>query len=432
MGHKMRKTRRLLLLLSLLLLPIAAVNTPTHTAAQRDVCPQIVRQALASTETMCLQTGRNQACYGHLVLEAKPQPHITQFEFDSEGDLADVDKIQTLRLSMMDELAGTWGIGLMRLQTNLPGKNITLVFFGDVEFDNTVTIGSTLDVDVEATGNVNVRQSPSLNARVVGTLVPGQTVTANGRLADGSWVRVNLPGEAGFGWVAGWLLASEDDLDDLSVVEESRARYGPMQAFYFRSGKTDAVCSEAPNSGFLVQTPEGIAEVTLLINEVDIQLGSTVYFQAQPSGDMSIRVIEGTARVTTSGTTYTAPAGYEITVPLSVDLKPAGPPTPPTVFEAADVQGLPLSLLERPVDVVLADPDAPIPVPQVNTAPVAPAAPEPVETEVAPEPVAPAPEEPPAEAKMVICHNGVTIEISVNAWPAHQAHGDTEGPCPEP
>lgn len=430
----MRLFRPLSLLLVFALLPLVPARSPARTAAQPDECPQIVRQALASTETLCLQTGRNQACYGHLVLEASPQPNITQLNFDSEGDLADVDKIQTLRLSMMDELAGTWGIGLMRLQANVPGKDITLVFFGDVEFDNMVTIESTQDVVVEATDMVNVRQSPSLGGRVIAGLAPGETVIANGRLADGSWVRVSLPDGAGIGWVAGWLLADSDTLDDLTVVEQSLARFGPMQAFYFRSGKTDAACSEAPNSGFLVQTPEGIAEVTLLINEVDIQLGSTVYFQAQPGGAMTIRVIEGSARVSAFGTTYTAYAGYEITVPLSEGLSPAGPPTSPAAFDAGVVQALPLNLLERAVEVVIADPAAEIPVPQVNTAPVptAPASPEPVVTDIVPAPVAP-PAEPtpaPTEERITICHNGKTIQISPSAWPAHEAHGDTRGPCP--
>ncbi|PKP47334.1 MAG: hypothetical protein CVT95_05825 [Bacteroidetes bacterium HGW-Bacteroidetes-12] len=39
---------------------------------------------------------------------------------------------------------------------------------------------------------------------------------------------------------------------------------------------------------------------------------------------------------------------------------------------------------------------------------------------------------------MTICHyppgntgNPQTIEIPVSAWPAHQAHGDVQGPCPQ-
>ena len=42
-----------------------------------------------------------------------------------------------------------------------------------------------------------------------------------------------------------------------------------------------------------------------------------------------------------------------------------------------------------------------------------------------------------AEPKVTICHKppgnpgkGKTLEIGASAWPAHQAHGDTQGPCP--
>ncbi len=31
--------------------------------------------------------------------------------------------------------------------------------------------------------------------------------------------------------------------------------------------------------------------------------------------------------------------------------------------------------------------------------------------------------------KITICHNGNTISVSENAWPAHDSHGDSKGPC---
>ena len=31
--------------------------------------------------------------------------------------------------------------------------------------------------------------------------------------------------------------------------------------------------------------------------------------------------------------------------------------------------------------------------------------------------------------KVTICHKGKTITVSKSAWPAHQRHGDTLGPC---
>jgi hypothetical protein len=42
---------------------------------------------------------------------------------------------------------------------------------------------------------------------------------------------------------------------------------------------------------------------------------------------------------------------------------------------------------------------------------------------------------PPVEQKVVICHKAdrttQTLEIPMSEWPAHQAHGDVLGPCPE-
>jgi hypothetical protein len=34
--------------------------------------------------------------------------------------------------------------------------------------------------------------------------------------------------------------------------------------------------------------------------------------------------------------------------------------------------------------------------------------------------------------KVTVCHKGKTITISKKAWPAHQRHGDTLGPCTSP
>jgi hypothetical protein len=41
------------------------------------------------------------------------------------------------------------------------------------------------------------------------------------------------------------------------------------------------------------------------------------------------------------------------------------------------------------------------------------------------------------DAQITICHvppgnpsHEITITVGASAWPAHQAHGDTKGPCP--
>ena len=122
-----------------------------------------------------------------------------------------------------------------------------------------------------------------------------------------------------------------------------------MQAFYFNSAASDAACAEAPNSGILIQTPEGMAEVTLLINEVDIRLGSTVYFQAQPNDELRVSVVQGHATVTANGVTSTAITGTQVRVPLGADGKAAGTPSYPEPYDLDNLQGLPVAHLPQPV-----------------------------------------------------------------------------------
>jgi hypothetical protein len=350
----MKSASRTLWVLSFVILLAAPTTTSVGSSAPAG-CPELVREALTTTDQLCEGTSRDQACYGHISVQARSQPGIDHLVFDQAGDIVNVEDVRALRVSAMSVDANVWGIALMRLKASLPdtlaSQNITLLLFGDVQIENAMTPSARADVTVEATRNVNVRQKPSLDALVVDALAPGQTATATGRLADGSWIRVELPDTGGTGWVHRSLLADTGNIDALDVVEASSRYYGPMQAVYFRSGMNDAACPEAPDSGLLVQTPEGVAKVTLLINEVDIQLGSTVYFQAQPGDQMIVRVVEGSARVEALGVASTARAGMQISVPLNEDMTPSGPPSPPTAYDMAFVEALPVDHLVREVTI---------------------------------------------------------------------------------
>src|SRR3990172_3522411 len=206
----MRYFRTTILLLGFLVSILVPGTTPPAISSGSTQCAETVRVALVATDRLCESTARNQVCYGHSILDAQPQPNVGRLDFAREGDIVDVDKVQALRLSGMDVESEIWGVALMRLQANLPdsltGHNITLLVFGDVEIENQMTITSSLDVTVRATHNINARQGPSFGTKVIGSLGPGQTVTANGRLADSSWVRIALPDNGGTGWVPGWLL----------------------------------------------------------------------------------------------------------------------------------------------------------------------------------------------------------------------------------
>jgi hypothetical protein len=312
------------------------------------------------TEQECGETGTNQACYGYLVLEAEPQPGLTDFVFEQPGDIVNVTDVQNLRLSSMDTETGRWGVALMQIEANLlPDQidDVTFVLFGDVE------VGSALHLlRVTTAEDVNIRSEPAVTSEIVGTLLRRQTAVANGRLEDNSWLRVQIPDGVGrTGWVLAELLRPSGDLDSLDVIDPSlaistaddglRPEFGPMQAFYFKTGIDDAPCAEAPNSGLLIQTPEGVAEVTLWMNEVVIHMNATAYIQAEPGGDMSINVIEGTVEVEAQGQTHTAVAGTQVIIPIDEDLTAAGPPSAPQPYDSQDVEAIPINLLDRPVEV---------------------------------------------------------------------------------
>lgn len=327
------------------------IVAPTLTVLGDMACPEIVRQALNSTNQLCDSTRRNQACYGFINVQAEAQSGIEDFLFEKPGDKTGVDEIQSMRLSPMEVEQGLWGVALMRLQASLPDSdsgNITLLTFGDVHLENAVLPAT--EVSVTTTTYANVREFPNTQAAVVASLPRAATVTAFERLADESWLRVRLPESSVAGWVSAALLEASD-ISSLNMADARQPDYRPMQAFYFESGSDQSSCAEVPPDGLLIQTPEGQAEVQLWINEVKIQMGSTVFFEAQPGGQMTVSTLEGHARVEAMGTAYTAFAGTSVSIPLGSDMKPTAPPGLPVAYSQDILQKLPLALLERPITV---------------------------------------------------------------------------------
>jgi hypothetical protein len=270
------RSRSWLLLLLLALAPAALAQ---------DDCPAFVTDALQSVESICGPTGRNQACYGNLLLTATLTEDARQVSFEKTGDIADVANIQSMQLSALDREAQHWGVVLMKLQANIPdtvpGQNVTFLLFGDVEI-----------VDASRTAGTGTGSDPV---------------------------------------------------------------YGPMQAFYFKSGFRDRPCQQVPESGILVQSPKNI-EITLNINSVDVSLGSTAFLQ---TGENALRfnVLEGSAEITSEGHTEFVPAGSYSTVPLDEATGQAsGAPGDAQAYELDDFDGLPLDALSEDDDLTIAEP----------------------------------------------------------------------------
>lgn len=330
----------------------ALLMMPTIVLGQIAECSAVVQAALNATDEVCKDTGRNQACYGHIRLEAEPQSPDATFEFNSEGDTVDLAQLGSLRLSPMNVETNTWGVALMKLQADIPNENpanVSLLVFGDVELKNAIPDPILVDVTIKGPSNANVRRQPSNRAFVLGTLTPGTTVSASGRSEDGSWIYVVMP-DGSNGWLRRSLVNSDDSLTELREINPSLVSYGPMQAFYIKNGDQSSACSDAPNDGILIQTPEGVAEVRLWINEVKIRLGSTAFIQTT-DGHMQVTTIEGTAHVEALGVEQVAVAGSSVSIQTNEEQKPIAPPSQPVSYVSTPVNAQNVQVLEREITI---------------------------------------------------------------------------------
>jgi len=320
--------------------------------AQDGTCSVFVENALAVVSDECAGVGRNQACYGNNTLQAIAREGVQQFNFQERGDLANVADIDSMRLRQLDQQEEVWGIALMKIQANLPdslpGQNVTFLLFGDVEIQNAVPSAADIaTLAVTTSSNINVRRAPSTNGAILGSLGGGETVVANGRNEEGTWVRVQLSDADSLGWVFAQLVTTEGDLSSLNVVsaDDLETPLSPMQAFYFSSGVTGTNCTEAPQNGMLIQTPQGTAAITLRANDVAVTLGSSAFFQAEAGMGMTVSVIEGQAEITAEGETVVVPAGARVYVPEGE--------APGTVepYDAEALQTLPIQLLPEVIEI---------------------------------------------------------------------------------
>jgi hypothetical protein len=143
--------RLLCLLISVLLAACNLVSSPpdvpTPTPAER-TCDQIVTDAVQAVAANCANTGPNQACYGHPLVEAQFRSGI-QATFARAGDLAQLQGLRLLSTSPMNESQQAWGLALVQAQTNLASQSVTVVLYGGATLDN---ISPAMDAVVLSTG----------------------------------------------------------------------------------------------------------------------------------------------------------------------------------------------------------------------------------------------------------------------------------------
>lgn len=327
-------------------------------AAAQDTCPLLVESALLQIDEQCSEIFRNQICYGHSSIHISPQADVDIAKFDAPGDVALIEHIQSLQLSPMNEDMSEWGISSMKIQANLPdtapGQSVTFVMFGGVSITNTSDAISKLDVKILSTQPVNVRSGPATTYSAITSLEPDVNLIADGRNANADWIRVQLSDDAGYGWVASFLLEANEEFQKLPIVDTNAPTYKPMQAILLQTGIGDARCNEAPQSGILIQTPMGTGKIDLLINEVNITIGSTIFVQATPDNELIIYVLDGEIQAAALNKIVTVPEGAFTTIAMDDNLIATDAPSNPDDYDLDDLNALPMHLL--PESVVIADP----------------------------------------------------------------------------
>lgn len=142
------------------------------------------------------------------------------------------------------------------------------------------------------------------------------------------------------------------DVELHTDVDEDSEEHTPMQAIYLTPGIGQINCNEVPDAGILIQTPEVDQSIELIINDTEIQLGSTIYLQI--STVMTIYVLEGQALVTHHGLTVFVPEGTLTQILLDDNGRASNVPGFPSPYQMDDFPGLPLNLL--PINIVPAPP----------------------------------------------------------------------------
>ncbi len=292
-------------------------------------CPADVLLALARANAACSETERNQACYGNGEIASGVET------FAAQGDTVGIEELATVQLNS----AEVFSVMTMKIQANLlesqPGRNLTLLAFGDVTLENRVPLLPT--VTVEATGSLNVRMAPDIESDIIETLPLRATLIANGRAEAGGWLRVLLPGSDRLGWVSLDVVRVTGDINTLYGVTPETPYLRPYQVFSVTTGRDDARCAGTPESGLLLQAPTE-AEAVVTVNDVRLRLRGTLFLQADET--MTFNLLDG-QMVVESG--Y-APAGSRVRV---VD----GAAMAAEPFDPVDLAGLPVNNLTYRVQI---------------------------------------------------------------------------------
>ena len=354
--------RYLFLFFSLILCPGLGTSIISAQNAA-DICTDDNTAILNSVTDQCRHVGANEACYGNREVNITTSGDVN-VRFDEPGALVNIASIRSIFLSEINETENTWGVAQIRMLVNQGNgvQEVTMLLFGDVAVNNSAVDIQGVQTTVKTEAQV-FPTAPQRGFQPTYTLPAGTIVEAVGRLQDSQvWVQIRVPDTGDNGWVFRNLLnIHASAFGTLEVKDGTEPLFGSMQAFTFESGTSS--CENAVVDGMIIQTPEGMARVSFLINEVTIELtgagdGASAFVEANPeSGAMNISVLDGTAYVTTASTTQQVRAGSQTSVEIDENLNPSGPPESARPFNQETVNSIPVLPMVRDTDQPYEPPD---------------------------------------------------------------------------
>lgn len=142
-------------------------------------------------------------------------------------------------------------------------------------------------------GNGDIVVIPASDA-VINFAIPGDSAA----VSDIDTLNLS-PFEADFAeWGVAVLVLQADLPDTLPGQNVTMLLFGDASlsndggAYYFTSGIGSPTCNQAPN-GMLIQTPEGVGEVKITVNGIEISLGSTAYLATLAEDILTFALLEG-------------------------------------------------------------------------------------------------------------------------------------------
>jgi hypothetical protein len=283
----------------------------------QEACPANVIRAFARAGAACTELERNQVCFGNGTVQGVFDSRASD-SFALVGERADVGLMQQLIVSSETE----YSIASMQLQMSLinteTGSNVSLLAFGNVTLSNQVPVRPL--VPVEATGVMNIRALPDIDADILAQYPLRTTVMANGILVEGDWLRVQIPDTSEIGWLTREFVTTTGDLSNLNIVDVDTPFLRPYQLMSLVTGQDDAQCAGTPESGILLQSPNLTEAVEMTLNGLEMRLSGTVFVQAVPDSLMLLQQIEGNSLIRLGNERRWIVAGAEIALPLDTSL----------------------------------------------------------------------------------------------------------------